>query len=334
MIPVPQPVLEKLAQSFGTPAGQLRHYAGGREESDGVIYAYPFGDTRRLLKILAIAAHDQKTGLFCLDERLKFMRFLGENGARIAFPRLSPGGNLYETTSGEDHLWVGYCMDLAPGRTRGPRGWDPEFFRNWGQTIGMLHRLAREYPAWEASLDPATGQRFLTWSGEWQGFYDWCQEDDVKAKWVELREHLEALPITREVYGFIHNDPHLWNLLVDGDHITLLDFDVANHHWFANDIAIACQSFLFAQTGGMDRPVWDRERLLRFLDLFLEGYEREHHLSAEWLDRLDLFIAYRRILLFIVMHAGIRARPAAHDAWKRMIRSQPEVIGAYSARQG
>ena len=333
MIPVPQPILENLAQSFGTPAGQLRHFAGGREESDGVIYAYSSGDSRRLLKILAIPAQDQQTGLFCLDERLKFMRFLGEHGARIAFPRLSPEGNLYETTSGEDHLWVGYSMDLAPGRTPGPRGWDPAFFRNWGQTIGLLHRLARDYPAWEASVDPTTGQEYLTWSEEWQGFHDWCQDDDVKAVWVALREHLEALPISRDVYSFIHNDPHSGNLLVDGDRITLLDFDVANHHWFANDIAIACQSLLFAQTGGMDRPVRDRERLLRFLDFFLEGYEREHHLSSEWLDRLDLFILYRRILLFIVMHGSIQSRPEAHASWKQMILSQPEVIGTYSARQ-
>ena len=135
------------------------------------------------------------------------------------------------------------------------------------------------------------------------------------------------MPITREVYGFIHNDPHIWNLLVDGDRITVLDFDVANHHWFVNDIAIACQSVLFALSGGMDRPVHDRERLLAYLDTFLAGYAREVALPSEWLDRLDLFIAYRRILLFTVMYGWIRSEPDRHASWKGMILSQPQVVG-------
>jgi Ser/Thr protein kinase RdoA (MazF antagonist) len=255
------------------------------------------------------------------------MRFLGEHGAPIAFPLLSPQNNLYETHHSESHLWVGYSMDVAPGKTIQTTAWNEAFFGNWGQTVGMLHRLTRQYPSWKASLDPTTGAECLTWREEWQGFYDWCQDNDVRLQWVEIKEQLEALPIAREVYGFIHNDPHIQNLLVDGDRITVLDFDVANHHWFVNDLAIACQSILFAQTGGIDRPLHDREKLQAFLDAFLAGYAREHTLPPEWLDRLDLFIAYRRILLFIVMHGWIRSKPDLHTSWKGMILSQPSVVG-------
>jgi Ser/Thr protein kinase RdoA (MazF antagonist) len=332
MIPVPQPVLEELAGSFGTGADHLTHFAGGREESDGILYAYPHGDAQRLLKILAIPAAERRRGLLSLQERLQFMRFLGDNGARIAFPRRSPQGALHEIMDHEDHLWVGYSMGIAPGSTPRPDDWDEGFFANWGQTVGMLHRLAGQYPSWQASIDPETGEPFLTWEEEWNVFYEWGQDEEVRAKWVEIRGQLEALPITRQVFGFIHNDPHAWNLLVDGEDITLLDFDVAYHHWFATDLGIACQSVLFAQTGGMDRPVDDRGKLYRFLDLFLEGYEREHHLPPEWLDRLDLFVAYRRILLFTVMQGWIRSKPGRHASWKRMILDQPEVIGAYSER--
>jgi Ser/Thr protein kinase RdoA (MazF antagonist) len=327
VIPVPQSVLEWLAGSIGTTSASLSHFAGGREDNDGVIYAYPYKNGRRLLKIMALPAQEQRSGLFRLEERLRFMRFLGENGAPIAFPLPSLQGNLYETHLSDSHLWVSYSMDIAPGKTFKPTAWDKRFFHNWGQTIGMLHRLARQYPSWKASIDPLTGEGCLTWREEWQGFYDWCQDDDVRSKWAEIREQLEALPMTREVYGFIHNDPHIWNLLVDGDRITVLDFDVANHHWFVNDIAIACQSVLFALAGGIDRPLHDRKKLLAFLDTFLTGYARESPLPAEWFDRLDTFIAYRRILLFIVMHGWIRSEPDRHTLWKGMILSQPSVVG-------
>ncbi|MGC9469571.1 MAG: phosphotransferase enzyme family protein, partial [Anaerolineae bacterium] len=296
-------------------------------ESDGVIYAYPHGDRRRLLKIMAIPADNERRGLLNLDERLKFMSYLGKNGAHVAFPRPSPQDDLYEITRAEGHVWVAYVMDLAPGRTPAQDLWDENFFRNWGRTIGQLHHLARAYPSWRSSTDPETGEPFLTWEEEWISFYDWCQDEEVRAAWVALKGQLDALPVTRDAFGFIHNDPHIWNLHVDGDRITVLDFDVANHHWFMTDIGIAMQSVLIFLTGGFHGPVRDRGRLMAFLDCFTEGYAGENSLSAAWWNRLDLFIAYRRILLYIVMGDWRRSQPDLDAAWKAMILSSPEVVG-------
>jgi Ser/Thr protein kinase RdoA (MazF antagonist) len=320
-------VLTSLADAYGTTYAQLDHFAGGREENDGVIYAYPYGDARRLLKIMAIPVGDQRRGRLCLEERLRFMRFLGARGARIAFPQLSPQERVYEIVRDAGHLWVGYSMEVAPGGPQVQDAWDEPFFRNWGQVVGNLHRLTREYPSWRSAVDPESGDLCLTWEEEWAGFYNWCQDEEVKQCWLEIKARLETLPITREAFGFIHNDPHIWNLQVDGDQITLLDFDVANHHWFMTDLAIACQSVLIFLSGGLNGPVRDRDKLLRFLDCFLDGYEREHHLPAAWLDRLDLFIAYRRILLFIVMHGWVQSQPELHARWKGMILSPTAVVG-------
>jgi Ser/Thr protein kinase RdoA (MazF antagonist) len=218
-------------------------------------------------------------------------------------------------------------MEIAPGRPVPAKTWDPVFFAKWGETIGRLHHLAQQYPSWQASLDPETGEALLTWREECRGFTAWTQDADAKAAWADMERELDALPVTREVFGFTHNDPHIWNLLYDGERLTLLDFDVANHHWFINDLAIACQSILFEQTGGMDRPVYDHDKLRAFFGHVLEGYERQHHLATEWLNRLDLFIAYRRLLLFTVMQGWIGAKPDWRASWKRMIQARPPVVG-------
>ena len=328
MIPVPAPVQESLARLFATTADALTHFGGGREDSDGVIYAYPQGDDRWLLKVLAIPLEEQRRSLFCLEERLRFVEYLGRHGAPVIRPQLSPQGALYETFPFAAHLWVGYCMEIAPGQPVPAERWDPRCFERWGRTIGQLHRLTREYPSWRASFDPVTGEELLTWRDEWKDFHEWCQDAEARAAWAEIGRALETLPVTRDAFGFIHNDPHIWNLLYDGERLTLLDFDVANHHWFVNDIAIACQSILFSQTGGMERPVHDREKLLAFLRHFMAGYKQEHHLSAEWLSRLDLFIAYRRILLFTVMQGWISSKPDLSASWKQMILTSPQIVGA------
>lgn len=327
MISVPDPVLETLAYSFGTTMSHLTHFAGGREDSDGVIYAYPHNENRRLLKIMTVQEAEFQRGLLRLEERLRFMRYLGEKGAYIAYPRYSPKGSLYETHLHAGNLWFAYSMEIYPGNTHPAKDWDPNFFRNWGQVIGRLHCLAKDYPQWKACLDPQSGEEFLTWRQEWEGFYSWCQDEDVKGKWIAMKERLDDLPVNPDVFGFVHNDPHLFNLLVDGDRMTLLDFDVATHHWFANDIAIACQHVLVFLTGGLSKPLHNRRKLHAFLGYFLEGYRRENPLPSEWINRLDLFIAYRRILLFTVMQGWLQTQPEMRAAWKQMILSEPTIVG-------
>jgi amicoumacin kinase len=54
-----------------------------------------------------------------------------------------------------------------------------------------------------------------------------------------MKDVLSQLPFTRDTYGFIHNDPHIQNILKKEERIILIDFDVANFHWFATDIAVA-----------------------------------------------------------------------------------------------
>lgn len=337
MIAVPQPVQESLVPRYGARADALARFGGGGPENDGIVYAYPSGEGRRLLKVMAFPLAEERRAMLSLDERLKFAHYLGANGARVAYPLPSLAGKLYETFDHGDHRWVAYGMAIAPGTMLRHDAWDPALFRDWGRTIGLLHRLAREYPSWRASVDPDTGEEFLTWRQEWRSFHEWCRDDEVRDEWAAIGERLGALPVERETFGFTHNDPHLFNLLYDaargGDPggVTLLDFDVANHHWFVNDIAIACQTILFAQSGGLDRPVERREKLHGFLDLFMEGYTREHVLVPEWLARLDLFIAYRRVLMYIVMYDDIRRRPRQRAAWREMILSRPEVVGRWPA---
>ena len=158
------------------------------------------------------------------------------------------------------------------------------------------------------------------------GIYDWCADPEVKAAWEKMRRRLEGLPVNRGCFGFVHNDPHIQNLLYADRRIILLDFDVANYHWFACDIAIACQAMLFAQTGGMERPLSDQAALLAFLRDFRAGYEQENDLEPSWWEQIDLFIQYRRILLFTVMQGWLDTVPATRAGWKDMILRAPQLF--------
>ena len=211
-----------------------------------------------------------------------------------------------------------------------PKVWEPEFVRCCGQVMGKLHHVTQTYPDWHHCTDPISGEPYLTWESEWESFHKKIKDRDIRAKWEGIGETLRGLPICRECFGFIHNDPHLWNLRVYGDHVTLLDFDVATHNWFANDIAISCQHVLTMLSGGLSTHLHHPDRLEQFLLVFLEGYFRENALEGNWLPHLEVFFAYRRILSFTFMDKWYRNRPERVMIWKEMIMAQPPLLEGFA----
>lgn len=328
MRPIPDAILDTLAAQCGTRRADLTFLGGGREDSDGAAYTYPHPQGERVLKVLPVN-RDDPGSLLPIGERLKFVHFLGEQGVRIVHPLTLPSGDLLTLAGSGAEGFLAYIMPRARGKSPEPQQWTPAFARLHGQVVGQTHRATQTYPTWQCSV--MDGKQVLGWEQEWQGFYDMCTDPEVKAYWLTLRDRLAALPQTRQSFGFTHNDPHVQNLLLDGEPgargtLTLLDFDVANYHWFINDVMIAMQHLLFAQTGGIERPVTDPSPLREWLADFMAGYETENHLDAWWLGQLNLFIAYRRTLLFTVMQGWLETQPETFARWKDMILTEPQIL--------
>jgi Ser/Thr protein kinase RdoA (MazF antagonist) len=325
LIKVPEAILASLSSAFDTAPSELVYLGGGRLDSDGIVYIFPHAEGDRVLKILALSGRDP-FALLRLEERLKFMHFLGDQGAPIVYPLAQPDGSLYYAQNEEEHQFVAYTYRKIQGGSASKMRWLEAIARPWGAAVGKLHRLTQNYPTWQSSPTPS-GCEILGWREEWQGFYDGCRDREVKNRWLSIRERLEALPVQRDSFGFVHNDPHSGNILVQENRVVLLDFDVANYHWFINDIAITLQSLLYMQTGGLDRPLVSAEPLRRFLEIFMDGYAWENSLDPSWLNQIDLFIAYRRILGFIVMQDWLRSKPSQRLTLKKMILEEPAILG-------
>ena len=62
-----------------------------------------------------------------------------------------------------------------------------------------------------------------------------CSTASIRTLWLRLAEYGTA----PDRFGLIHADMRLGNLLVDGDTVTLIDFDDCGFCWFAYDFAAA-----------------------------------------------------------------------------------------------
>ena len=171
-----------------------------------------------------------------------------------------------------------------------------------------------------------SGRSVLGWREDWLSFNDMCQNREVRNCWQSVRDRLEVLPVQRDCFGFIHNDPHAENILIIPNHIALVDFDVANYHLFINDIAITLHALLFKQTGGLNRPLVNATPLRRFLDGFMEGYS--------WVNNLDLLVKPDRSLYRLPAdhrvhcHAELVANKAiAMKCLEKMFLEEPPILG-------
>ena len=325
MKPVPPVVRKELADQCGLDNAILRKLAGGQASSDGVIYKH--GTNPVLMKVMVLPADDE-IALMRMAERFQFAKYMGDNGVRLVYPKVLDDGALYASTQHEEELFVAYLMDYIPGANIRSENWRSRFYTDWGQLIGKMHRLSKDYPYWQhVPVKTSTGEEkhLFGWESEWASFYDWCKDKEVRQAFLQVKAYFESLPQDRDCYGFIHNDPHAENLLYDGKHLVLIDFDVANCHWFMTDIAITLQNTLF-QVGGMYQYVQNRGKLMTHYSAFRRGYETENQLDDFWWKQIDNFIQYRRCMAFTFLYDWLGKDAHARNMWKSMIKLNPKVI--------
>ena len=324
MITIPDTVLTELCIKFDTHRDQLTYLGGGREESDGTVYTYHAQGTTRVLKVLAIPS-EEPHGLPRLEERIRFAHYLGQHEIAVACPTVNHAGNLYETCTSENDTFTAYTMHLCPGAPPSPNEWTSEFYQTWGSVIGKMHRVAQNYPHWRRIPRHDSDPSCSGWEEEVTLFYAWCQDADVKQQWLNMKTRLYTLPFTRKTFGFIHNDNHVQNILWHNGTLTIMDFDVANCHFFLNDVAVMLQGLLFGAAGGMSRPVANADLIKMAVHDFMDGYEIEHHLDNFWLKQLGTFVSYRRLLLFTVMQGWLNTQKELKRMFKELIHNEPII---------
>lgn len=316
-------LLRLLARPFGAKAESLVYFRGGHAWSDGILYEFGQNGLTCILKVMELPAAEAAGRLPAVIARLQFAAYLGDHDVPIIRPLISADGDLLSTAADGEHIFIAYCYRKDGGKLiyEWPEENHGRLFGLWGEAMGKMHAAAKCYPHWYR-LGPEHDQDGLPgWESELNSFHSWCKDEEVKAAWLGLKDELQALPVDREGYGFTHNDLHLDNMLAQENLLTVIDFDVATPHWFACDMAIALYSiFTYASQGQAECPPLDAAAPKRLFGLFLQGYEKANRLDAYWLERLELFLRYRRMLLFTVFSEDLaRSNPGQYSEWKNRI---------------
>jgi Ser/Thr protein kinase RdoA (MazF antagonist) len=189
----------------------------------------------------------------------------GETHIRIATPEGSAVAVLFEFVEGTEPV-----VECEIGR--------------FGQQVGWLHRLMRDYPGTLIRRGKAFYiDRFITVLRKLA--YDSQRVDHLSAYGEELWSRMERLPV-----GFCHGDLHSGNMLQPGrkQPFTLVDFDVASQAYAIIDAAALCDASDFNQ---YEESAY--AGTVHLIERFHPGYRKECSLSDLELSCIPDFIAIR-----------------------------------------
>jgi Ser/Thr protein kinase RdoA (MazF antagonist) len=184
-----------------------------------------------------------------------------------------------------------------------------------GSHIARLHRYSEQggvpeglvFPyVWD--LDWVFGETVPLWSKKGESVYSPNQLAVLRAAAERVRRDLKELGKGSEVFGIIHRDLTMNNILFYGGKAYVIDFEFCGWGYYLFDIAVTLSSL-----EGYDAPL---------PAALLEGYQRERPLPEGHWRYLETFMAMR---LMQRLNKGPRLLPGSVEWLKKFATSEGEA---------
>jgi Ser/Thr protein kinase RdoA (MazF antagonist) len=183
------------------------------------------------------------------------------------------------------------AFERLAGAEPDPQAEAAPWFERLGELTARMHRHARDWrlpggfcrKRWD--LDAMIGPR-AHW-GPWRAALglDSAGTRVLETALAFIRRRIEAFGNGPGRFGLVHADLRLANLLADGRHLRIIDFDDCGFSWFMYDFATSV-SFIEHDP---QVPV--------LLEAWVRGYRGIAALPASDIEEIPTFVMLRRILL-------------------------------------
>ena len=223
---------------------------------------------------------------------LDFIYYLAENNVNVAAPLKTVNGELGVSARKIGENINITAFEMASGEfwdKNEPNKWNNMIFFNWGKIMGDMHRLAKEYKsANKYNVPDIFNNTYQNWGSYFDRFKVYPAVYKISQ---DLLGEIADLPKDRDSYGLIHCDLHPYNFYIDGDKLTVFDFNDNIYAWFALDIAIG----LFHGLDWSGKDDFGNDFTNAIVENFLKGYLSSNQLSGFWLSKIPIFMKYRQI---------------------------------------
>jgi len=225
-----------------------------------------------------------------------FINYLSSNGALVAYPIKSKNDSFVEIIKIENMSLFCVIFIKAKGYRLPDKDYKyregvsiDEYFHNYGKTLGIMHRLAKDYlpvnekikrPDWINNMENIFIPKYLP-----------NNKNIIKSNFDRLIKEAKQLLKDKDSFGLIHADFGDGNFTIDYENgnITTFDFDDSAYCWFMYDIADAW-------TKGIGWAMFEntiekrKNKMDDYYGKIIKGYNTENIISDYWLSKLPFFI--------------------------------------------
>ncbi|OAN39139.1 phosphotransferase enzyme family protein [Mycolicibacterium iranicum] len=186
-------------------------------------------------------------------------------------------------------------FEMVPGAEPDENTVGTTDFHTLGHITAALHDHARQWRrppefsrfAWDWKHSLGDSPRW----GRWRDAVGVGAQEAAALGRAEklLHDRLADYGTGPDTFGLVHADLRLANLLVDGDTITVIDFDDCGFGWYFYDFGTAVSFFE------------DHPSVPEWQDAWVSGYRSRRPMDARDEDMLASFVLLRRLLLLAWM---------------------------------
>lgn len=198
---------------------------------------YPFrlkADTDRIC-FLRLSPIEEKE-LSDVETEVCLIEWLIERGFPVMRPVQMKDGKLFGQVSTEWGTYNVSCFEKVPGKSLEDIEGTLQIVKGYGETLGKLHALMKEYPYSEKRRN----HKMLLDEIE-ERMQEYGASEIVSKEFFSVCKELEKLSISNSDYGVIHYDFEPDNVFYDekDDTFSVIDFDDAICCWYALDVVRA-----------------------------------------------------------------------------------------------
>ncbi len=231
-----------------------------------------------------------------LRSEIAFVGSLADAGIPVSRARPTIGDGYYveaDVAGIVHHVGVVAWVEGAPLGSPVHAG-DANVVEQYTQ-IGVLAAQIRNH---SLTWQPPAGFVRRRWDAEhlvgeaplWGRFWEVSTlSDDQRLLFTEARHELQkvlgSLSTEPDRFGLIHADLHLGNVMANGGHLTVIDFDDAGYGWFVHELAVALHPVV-------EEPFFPEARRA-----MIEGYRSVHSIESAEENLIDTFITIRYLML-------------------------------------
>lgn len=279
--------------------------------SANAIYPFKINEETCFLRFCPITEKQKGN----ITAELDFVSYLHRHGynALEAVPSKT-GEKLIQASTpwGEYYASVFRCVR---GKQISATGFENEILFAYGESLGNLHKLSRDY-------NPPKAKRWthldvFNWIE--QNLQNLPAEDAALNELALLRLTFAALAVHPASYGLIHFDFELDNVFYEpATHSChVIDFDDAMYHWYVMDIERSLDSLK------SEMPVQDFEQKKT---VFLEGYRTRYEVNADLLAAMPIFRRFANLYGYTRIVRSVQDSWENEPEWLMTLRTRLEAI--------